>query len=56
MIVQSILDPLSSNLPESVRLAWVSPKEVYSISRQFCYNLHKMREKVYKEAEAVKET
>ena len=56
MIIQSILDPLSSNLPESVRLAWVSPKEVYSISRNFCYNIHNMREKVYKEIEADKVT
>ena len=45
MSIQSILDPLSSNLPECVRMGWVSPKEVYSISRQFCYNIHNMREK-----------
>ena len=50
LIVQTILDPLSSNLPDGVREGWASPKAVYCISRQFCYSLHKMRDKLYEEA------
>ena len=40
LIIQFILDPLSSNLPETVRTGWDSLKEIYSMSRNFCYNIH----------------
>ena len=46
-IILSILDPLSSKLPEVITLNWTSPKHAYEISRQFCYNLHNKREKLY---------
>jgi hypothetical protein len=52
LIIQTVLDPLSSNLPISVREGWISAKAAYSTSRQFCYNLHRMREKLYKEADS----
>jgi hypothetical protein len=51
LIVQTILDPLSSNLPDSVREGWESAKTVYCLSRQFCYSIHKRREKLYEEAD-----
>ena len=49
MLILSILDPLSSKLPESVTKNWDSAKDVYKISRQFCWNVHKKREKLYKD-------
>ena len=52
LIIQTILDPLSSNLPDSVRKGWVSAKAVYCLARQFCYSLHNMREKLYKEEDS----
>ena len=53
LIIQFILDPLSSNLPETVRTGWDSPKEIYSMSRNFCFNIHKRRDKLYKELDQV---
>ena len=50
LIILSILDPLSSKLPESVVRNWLSPKQVYKFSRQFCYNLHRKREKLYSDS------
>ena len=49
LTILSILDPLSSKLPEVVTRNWQSPNEVYKMSRQFCYNLHQKREKLYRE-------
>ena len=49
MTILSILDPLSSKLPEVVTKNWQSPNEVYRISRQFCYNLHQKRDKLYRD-------
>ena len=54
LIIQTILDPVSSNLPEIIRNNWVSVKTAYTLSRQFCYNLHKKREKLYREIEMEK--
>ena len=45
-LVLSILDPLSSLLPDSVTNNWMSPKLAYSMSRLFCYNIHKKRDKL----------
>ena len=49
MMILSILDPLSSKLPEIVTKNWRSPNKVYQIARQFCYNLHQKREKLYRD-------
>ena len=54
LIIQTILDPVSSNLPEIIRNNWVSVKTAYTLSRQFCYNLHQKREKLYSEIEMEK--
>ena len=49
LIMLSILDPVSSKLPETVIRNWLSVKTAYSISREFCYNMHRKREKLYQE-------
>ena len=54
LIIQTILDPVSSNLPEIVRNNWVSVKAAYTLSRQFCYKLHQKREKLYSQIEMEK--
>ena len=54
LIIQTILDPVSSKLPEIVRKNWVSVKTAYTLSRQFCSNLHRKREKLYSEIEIEK--
>ena len=46
-IIQTILDPLSEHISENIRNNWNSVKTVYEISRQFCYDLHRKREKLY---------
>ena len=51
LIIQTILDPVCSKLPEIVRKNWVSVKSAYTLSRQFCYNIHRKREKLYREIE-----
>ena len=51
IIIQTILDPLSSNLPENVRQHWSSPNSAYKTSREFCFNMHRKREKFYKKIE-----
>jgi hypothetical protein len=53
MIMLTILDPVSSKLPEAVTKNWLSVKAVYCISREFCYNMHRKREKLYKDMEKV---
>ena len=45
-LILSILDPLSSKLPDIVTTNWESPKLAYRMSRIFCYNIHKKREKI----------
>ena len=49
----TILDPVSSKLPEAITKKWLSIMAVYSISREFCYNMHRKREKLYKDMEKV---
>ena len=44
----SILDPLHSKL-DNIAKSWKSSKMAYEISRQFCYSMHRKREKLYKE-------
>jgi hypothetical protein len=41
MIMLTILDLVSSKLPEAVTKKWLSVKAVYCISREFCYNMHR---------------
>ena len=48
-LILSILDPLSSKLPDIVTSNWTSVKEVYTLSRKFIYRMHLKREKIYKD-------
>ena len=43
----SILDPESSLLPEDVRFNWESTTDIYELSRNYVYNIHKKYEKCY---------
>ena len=49
LLVISILDPLSSKLPETITSSWSSVSGVYALSRQFCHRIHSKREKIYLE-------
>ena len=48
-LMVSILDPESSLLPEEVRCNWKSSTAIYSLSRDFAFNIHKKFEKFYGE-------
>jgi hypothetical protein len=50
-IMLTILDQVSSKLPEVVAKNWLSVKAVYSISREFCYKMCRKKEKLYKDME-----
>ena len=43
----SILDPESSLLPEDVRFNWESTTDIYELSRNYVYNIHKKYENYY---------
>ena len=43
----SILDPESSLLPEDVRYNWDSSLKIYSLSRDYVYNVHRKFDKFY---------
>ena len=47
LLVISILDPLSSKLPETITSNWNSVTGVYQLARKFCHRIHLKREKVY---------
>ena len=47
LMLISILDPISSKLPNQVSSSWDSIKNVYELSRKFTYRMHLKREKVY---------
>ena len=49
LMIQTILDPISAKLPDTFRNSWLSVKDAYKLSRQFCYDLHRKREKLYSE-------
>jgi hypothetical protein len=51
IILLSILDPFSSKLSDTVTKNWVSAKQVYNLSRAFCYNIHRKRTKLYNDAD-----
>ena len=53
-VLVSILDPISSKLPESVRKGWTSVKMAYEVSRQFCSNMHRKRDKFYNDLDKTK--
>ena len=46
-LVISILDPESSLLPENIRYNWESSKKIYSLSRDYVYNVHRKFDKFY---------
>ena len=46
-VILSILDPLSSKLPDAVKKGWSSVKSAYDFSRNFCSDMHKKRDKFY---------
>ena len=43
----SILDPESSLLPDEVRFNWDSTTDIYELSRNYVYNIHKKYDKFY---------
>ena len=47
LLVISILDPLSSKLPETITSNWTSVTGVYQLARNFCHRIHLKREKIY---------
>ena len=49
MLMLLVLDPLSSKLPGRITKFWTSSKKAYELSRNFCYNMHRKREKMYEE-------
>ena len=53
LMILSIIDPLSSKLPEAFVKNWSSAKSAYELSRRFCFNMHEKREKLAKEYEKV---
>ena len=46
-IMISILDPESTLLPDEVRYNWDSTTDIYALSRDYVYNIHKKFEKYY---------
>ena len=46
-LVISILDPESSLLPEDIRYNWESSTAIYTLSRDYVYNVHRKFEKFY---------
>ena len=46
-LIISILDPESSLLPEDIRFNWESSNAIYTLSRDYVYNVHKKFEKFY---------
>ena len=45
--ILSILDPVSSKLPDIVRKGWSSVKAAYEVSQKFCSDMHRKRDKFY---------
>jgi hypothetical protein len=46
-LIVSILDPESSLLPDEIRYNWESSIKIYSLSRDYVYNIHRKYEKFY---------
>ena len=49
-LVISILDPESSLLPDEIRFSWESSTNIYALSREYVYNVHRKFEKFYKKS------
>ena len=49
LLLISILDPLSSKLPDNITTKWSSVCDVYQLSRKYVYRIHLKREKIYTE-------
>ena len=41
-----ILDPFSPRVPNELQKSWKSETDIYRVSRNFCYAMHKKREKL----------
>ena len=50
-LITSFLDPESSKLPDEIRNSWTSLDNVYSISRDYCYNIYKKSKKLQRSLE-----
>ena len=46
ILLISILDPESTKLPVEIRDSWKDIDSMYEKSRQFCWNIHRKREKI----------
>ena len=46
VLLTSFLDPESPGLPDEIRDSWNSLDDIYKISRNYCYNIYKKREKL----------
>ena len=46
IIILSIMDPESSLLPENIKLGWKSTQNIYELTRNFLFNIHRKREKL----------
>jgi hypothetical protein len=51
VLLTSFLDPESPKLPDDIRNNWKSLDNVYNISRNYCYNIFKKREKIQESLE-----
>ena len=47
LVILSILDPLSSKLPDAVKKGWSSVQSAYEFSHNLCSDMHKKRDKFY---------
>ena len=53
LLIISILDPLSSKLPDELTANWSSVSAAYEVARKFCHRMHLKREKIYKELDNI---
>ena len=49
-LIVSILDPESSLLLKEVRFNWESSKNIYALSREYVYNVHRKFKKFYEKS------
>ena len=49
LLLISILDPLSSKLPDNITTKWSSVRDVSQLLRKYVYRMHVKREKMYTE-------
>ena len=48
ILLISFLDPESPSLPDEIKNNWQSTDKIYELSRNYCYNIYRMREKSMK--------